>query len=206
MRKLLTIFALSLALTGGGAFAAQDGHEYAPIQEAKIQYKDWTYNGLADGKPVNLRQWMKDKKLVLVVYYAPWCGNWRFESPVVAKLYEKYKSSGFDVIAVNEYGTAQEAKSFFGEKGAPFTVVVESEDRGKVGETAHFGYRRASGDTRTYGSPYNVFLEPDKVAKEGALLTEKAFVVNGELVEEEAERFIRRLLGLPAEIDITVGK
>jgi thiol-disulfide isomerase/thioredoxin len=201
MRKfaLAALFAVILAgLSFGGFARANDDHEYAPIQESAIKYKNWTFKSL-DGAPVEFRQWAGDKKLVLVVYYAPWCGNWKYESAVVSKLYEKYKDKGFDVIAVNEYGTAAEAKTFFGEKGAPYTVVVESEDRAKVGSTTHFNYRRVSGDTRTWGSPYNVFLEPAKLAKEGDLLTERASIANGELVEADAEKFIREKLGLPAE-------
>ena len=41
--------------------------------------------------------------------------------------------------------------------------------------------------------------EPAKLSKKGDVLTEKTFVVNGELIEAEAEKFVREKLGLPAE-------
>ncbi len=50
----------------------------------------------------------------MVVYFAPWCGNWRFEAPVAAKLYEKYKAQGFEVIGVSEYASREDVKAFFG--------------------------------------------------------------------------------------------
>lgn len=180
---------------------SQESHEYAPIEEKAIKYKDWTLKNLkADASPVNLREWTKDKKLVLVMYYAPWCNNWKYQAPVAARLHDKYKGNGFDIIAVNEYGTCDEAKQFFGTGGAPYTVVVESENRQEMAKTTHAMYRRSTGDFRTYGSPYNVFLDPAKLNREGEVLTEKTWVVNGELVEAEAEKFIRERLGI-AEAD-----
>jgi hypothetical protein len=55
-----------------------------------------------------------------------------------------------------------------------------------------------TGDFRTYGSPYNIFLEPAAVIETGEVLAEQVTVANGELIEAEAEAFIRDKLGLPA--------
>jgi thiol-disulfide isomerase/thioredoxin len=198
MNKLFVLVALIITFAFGGAAAAraQGNHEYAPLEEKAINYQDWTFKSLKDDKPVNLREWAKGKRLVMVVYFAPWCPNWHNEAPVAAKLYEKYKMQGFDVIGVSEYGTRDDVKNFFGEKGAPYTVVSESESRDLRDKTSHYTIRQASGDTRRWGSPYNVFLEPSKLSKDGAMLTEKAWVVNGELIEADAEKFIRERLGL----------
>ena len=118
----------------------------------------------------------------MVVYFAPWCGNWRFEAPVAAKLYEKYKDQGFQVIAVSEYGSRDDVRTFFGPTGPPYTVVTESETRADRDKTAHYGYRQITGDKRNWGSPWNIFLDPANLTKEGDVLTEKAWVVNGELI------------------------
>lgn len=172
-------------------------HEYAPLLEKSFEYKDWTFKSLKDGSPVNLREFTKGKKLVMVVYFAPWCGNWKMEGPVVMRLYDKYKSAGFDVIAVSEYASAEDSRKYFEQTGgAPYTVVVESETRDERERTTHFGYRRACGDSRKWGSPFNVFLEPAKLKPKGDVLTEKTWIVGGELIEEDAERFIREKLGL----------
>jgi len=189
--------AFALAAVFPAAALAQAGHEYAPLVEQKIDYKDWTFKSLKDGSPVNLRELVKGKKLVMVVYFAPWCGNWKFEAPVVARLHEKYKASGFDVVAVSEYASADDTRQYFEEAGgAPYTVVVESEGREARDRTTHYGYRQACSDTRRWGSPFNVFLEPARLNATGDVLTEKAWVVGGELIEKDAEQFIREKLGL----------
>ena len=185
-----------------------DGHEIAPLEEQTLNYRDWTFKSLKDGAPVNLSAWLKGKKLALVVYYAPWCSNWRYEAPIVARLYEKYKQHGFDVIAVNEYGSLEDARQFFGETGAPYTVVVESEGREAREQTTHYAYRQACADPRRWGSPFNVFLEPAKLNTKGDVLAEKVWVVGGELVEADIEPFIRQRLGLKekAEVEPCVGE
>jgi thiol-disulfide isomerase/thioredoxin len=193
MTKLFALLALvfMLALVPSATLRAQENHEYAPIQEKTINYKDWTYKNLKDGQDVNLRDWAKNKKLVLVVYFAPWCPNWRYEAPVVARLYEKYKAQGLEVVGVSEYGSRDDVKTFFGAKGAPYMVVTESEARDARDKTSHYTYRQAAGDTRRWGSPFNIFFEPSKLSKSGDVVTEKAWVVNGELIEDEADKFIR---------------
>jgi thiol-disulfide isomerase/thioredoxin len=175
------------------------GHEYAPLQERELDYKDWTFKTYPAGEPVNLREWARGKRLVLVAYFAPWCGNWRMERPVLARLHEKYRPHGFDVIAVSNYATADELKNHFDPRPAAYTVVVESDTRDAREKTAHFKYRRRTGDTRKWGSPYNVFLTPATLKSLGDVLTERAWVVGGELIEAEVEQFIRAQLGLPEE-------
>ena len=180
--------------------AAQAGHEYSPLVEKTVNYKNWTLSDIKNDKPVDLRMRLQNKKLVMVVYFAPWCGNWRHEAPVVARLYEKYRNQGFEVIGVSEYASRDEVRKFFGDAGAPYTVVSESETREDREKTAHYGYRQLTGDTRRWGSPWNIFLEPASIAKTGDVLMEKAWVVNGELIEEEVDKFIaERLKGSTAQ-------
>ncbi|HEX8137309.1 MAG TPA: TlpA disulfide reductase family protein [Pyrinomonadaceae bacterium] len=195
MGRRFLFIALVLALAPATAWA-QAGHEYAPLQEKTVNYKDWTLKSLKDGAPVSLRSLTEGKRLVLVVYFAAWCPNWRNEAPIAASLYEKYKASGLEIIGVSEYAAAADVRAFFGEKGAPYPVVIESETREERDKTAHYNYRQLTGDTRRWGSPWNIFLEPSKLQKKGHLLTETAWVVNGELIEADVEKFIRERLGL----------
>ena len=142
-------FAVLSAVILSASARAQDGHEYAPLIEQKIDYRDWTFKSLKDGSPVNLRQSLAGKKLVMVVYFAPWCVNWKMEAPVVSRLYEKYRKDGFEVVAVSEYASADDTRKYFeGQGGAPYTVVVESETREARDQTTHYGYRQACGDSR----------------------------------------------------------
>ncbi len=185
--KTLLLLILAFVLS---PIAVQAQHEYSPLVEKTVNYKNWTLRNLKTDKPEDLRSLVAGKKLVMIVYFAPWCGNWRFEAPIAAKLYEKYKDQGFLVIGVSEYGSRDDVKAFFGEAGPPYPVVTESESRDDKQKTAHYGYRQLTGDTRNYGSPWNIFLEPAKLIATGDVLTEKAWVVNGELIEDEVDKFI----------------
>ena len=187
MIKFLAVVFFLFALVPS---AARAQHEYSPLVEKTVNYKNWTLKDLKEDKPVDLRSLVAGKKLVMVVYFAPWCGNWRFEAPVAAKLHEKYKDQGFQVIAVSEYASRDDVRTFFGPAGPPYPVVTESEVREDREKTAHYSYRQSTGDTRRWGSPWNIFLEPASLSKEGDLLAEKAWVVNGELIEADVDKFI----------------
>jgi thiol-disulfide isomerase/thioredoxin len=195
MKKLslaLSVFAL---VVSAAVARAQASHEYSPLVEKTVNYKNWKLPNLMTAKDEDLRNLIAGKKLVMVVYFAPWCGNWRNEAPIAAKLYEKYKAQGFQVIGVSEYANPGETTDFFGKDGPPYPVVSETGSREDKEKSLHYGYRQLTGDTRKWGSPWNIFLEPDKVNKSGEVLTEKAFVVNGELIEDEVDKFIASKVG-----------
>ncbi|HET9713307.1 MAG TPA: TlpA disulfide reductase family protein [Pyrinomonadaceae bacterium] len=197
MKKLLFLSILALLLSSGIA-TAQGGHEYSPLVEKTVNYKNWQLPNLKTDKPEDLRKLIAGKKLVMVVYFAPWCGNWKNEAPIAAKLYEKYKDQGFQVIGVSEYASRDDVRTYFGEAGPPYPVVTESELREDKVKTPHYEYRQLTGDKRNWGSPWNIFLEPGKVNSKGDVLVETAWVVNGELIEEEVDKFIASKVGAPS--------
>jgi thiol-disulfide isomerase/thioredoxin len=197
MKKLILI--VSIVLASALASSAQS-HEYSPLVEKTVNYKSWTLNDLATNKPTSLRSLMAGKKLVMVLYFAPWCPNWKNEAPVAATLYDKYKSQGFEIIGVGEYGSRDDVKNYFGPSGPPYPVVIESESREDRDKTPHYGYRQLTGDTRKWGSPWNIFLDPAKCNSTGEVLTEKAWVVNGELIEADVDKFIHDRLAANAVI------
>ena len=188
MKKLILVALFVILSTA--ALHGQGNHEYSPLVEKTVNYKNWTLKDLANNKPTDLRSLMAGKKLVMVLYFAPWCPNWKNEAPVAGGLYEKYKAQGFEIVGVSEYGPRDDVKNFFGPTGAPYPVVTESESRDDREKTAHYGYRQLTGDTRRWGSPWNIFLEPSKCSSNGDVLMEKAWVVNGELIEADVDKFI----------------
>ena len=59
---------------------------------------DFTMND-PEGKPVQLSSLRG--KVVLIDFWASWCGPCRQENPNVVKLYQKYNSKGFEIIGVS---------------------------------------------------------------------------------------------------------
>ena len=192
-----TLFILAVILLSFSFALAQN--EQAPVLEKELTYRDWTYKNVLTGENINLRDAVRGRKLVMVVYFAAWCPNWKHEAPFAQKLYEKYKSSGFEIIGVAEYDTIENTKISMNNYKITFPVVIESDSRAAKQTTLHYEYRRSAGDTRNWGSPWNIFLQPSLLEKKGDTLLKKAFVVNGELIEPEAEAFVREKLGLPKE-------
>lgn len=182
-------------------------NEQAPIVEKNITYKDWTYKNIQTGADTSLRQLTADKKLVIVVYYAPWCPNWRFDAPMLVRLYNKYKGQGLEIVGVGEYDPLPSLKNNLDFLKIPFPAVYESDERAAKQKTLHYEYRRTTGDARGWGSPWYIFLETAKMEKKGDVLVKRSHVINGEMIEAEGEKFIREKLGLSAvEAKAAVGK
>lgn len=183
-------------------------NELAPITEKTFDYKDWVYKNVETDKDVNLRKFTNGKKLVMVVYWAPWCPNWKYDAAFVQGLYEKYRDKGFDVIGVGEYDPVDKMRAHIKEYKLTFTNVYESVSSADRLKTVHYTQRTEVGDTRKWGSPWYVFLEGAKLEPEGQIvMSKKPHVVNGELMRKETEVFIQQKLGIAAAAQTAgVGK
>ena len=190
------LFAIAIVLFALTAGFAQN--EQSPIVEKEINYKTWTYKDVHSNTEVSLRDLTKGKKLVVVVYFAPWCHNWQHDAPFLQKFYDKYKAAGLEIVGVGEYDPVASMKSNLDSMKITFPVVYESVDRVEWQKTHHYDYRKSTGDNRTWGSPWYILLETALLEKKGDTLVKKTHVINGEMVEVEGEKFIRERLGLPA--------
>jgi len=72
-----------------------------------------------DNKPVSLDQYKG--KVLLVDFWATWCGPCRAELPHVMEAYKKYKDQGFDILSISlDYAdrtTPEQYKEWIAEKG-----------------------------------------------------------------------------------------
>jgi peroxiredoxin len=194
--KIISAILLSLTFT---AFAFGQ-NEQSPMVEKEFAYKDWTYKSINSDAKVNLRDFAKGKKLVMVVYWAPWCHNWEHDRDFVQGLYDKYKDKGLAVIGVGEYDPVSKMRDHIEKNKLTFPMVYESDNSSKRITTVHFAQRTEAGDTRRWGSPWYVFLDPATLEPSGEFLTKKTTVVNGELIKQDAEKYIQQKLGTSASV------
>jgi peroxiredoxin len=79
----------------------------------------------ADGR--NLRLQEQRGQVVLVNFWASWCGPCKQEMPHLGRLYDKYRSSGFTLLAVNIDDDARQGVATAQRWGLKFPVLLDAE-------------------------------------------------------------------------------
>jgi len=88
MKKLSLALSILALVISAGVARAQTSHEYSPLVEKTVNYKSWKLPNITTAKDEDLRNLIAGKKLVMIVYFTPWCDNWRNEAPIAAKSYD----------------------------------------------------------------------------------------------------------------------
>lgn len=76
-----------------------------------------------DGNPVSLASFRG--KVTLIDFWASWCGPCRRENPYVAKLYEKYKDHGFEILGVSLDNNKERWMKAIEQDALPWTHVSD---------------------------------------------------------------------------------
>jgi peroxiredoxin len=87
---------------------------------------DFTLRTL-DGQKLRLGE--QRGSVVLVNFWATWCGPCRQEMPHLNKLYEKYKASGFVLLGVNVDDDSAQAVGVATKLGVTFPVLPDADKR-----------------------------------------------------------------------------
>ena len=190
-RSLVILIAAALLLTPPSSTLASDEPEPAPIVERRMDFYDLTLRQ-RDGSPLNLRQYISGKQLVIVSFVAGWCRNSNENGHVVKRLYDKYGDKGLGVVVVAEYSDGQELEQHINRIGINYPVVIETDDREARKKSIHFKYRQSVGDKRKWGTPFYVILDARDILPAGANqpLARRVHTVSGEIIESEAEQFV----------------
>ena len=78
-----------------------------------------------DGKPISLADYRG--KVVLLDFWAVWCGPCLGEIPRIKAVYEKYRDKGFDVIGVSLDEDAAVLREFIKEKEMPWRQIFDGQ-------------------------------------------------------------------------------
>ncbi len=75
----------------------------------------------------NLRLQEQRGRVVLVNFWATWCGPCRQEMPQLSKLYEKYRAAGFVLLGVNVDDDVHRAADLAARLGLKFPVLLDTD-------------------------------------------------------------------------------
>lgn len=64
--------------------------------------------------------------VVLINFWASWCGPCRQEMPILNAIHNKYKALGFTVLGVNVEEQVANARSFIADRPVDFPILIDS--------------------------------------------------------------------------------
>jgi len=112
----LLLLGASLALPGVAPAAVKVGDPAV----------DFTLNARGGGAPVSLSS-LKGQ-VVLINFWASWCGPCRQEFPLLDTIYKKYKKLGFTIIGLNVEPDQNDAEGFLKQNPVTFPILYDPKD------------------------------------------------------------------------------
>ena len=80
-----------------------------------------------DGKNVKLSELAGN--VVLINFWASWCGPCLQEMPLLNAIHKKYEPLGFTVLGVNVEENSGNAKAFLADRGVDFPVLLDTKNK-----------------------------------------------------------------------------
>ena len=145
------------------------------------------FEGLNDSGSHALNDW--HGKVVLVNYWATWCGPCREEIPLLVKLQAQYASRGLQVVGIaTDESSQKDVKDYLSTMVVNYPMLMGTEDVDRM--VAGFG-------GNLIGLPFSALLDRD-----GHVIKLSA----GQLDPKEADQMVRDALARPVPAAGTAGK
>jgi thiol-disulfide isomerase/thioredoxin len=122
------VFAISAMLADGEVTINFESEPPAPGEEEdtleSLVGKEMELQGFGiDGTPLDMSYFQG--KVVLIDFWATWCGPCRAEIPNILANWQQYHDAGFEVIAISVDRDLKELRSFVAQENPPWTVVAD---------------------------------------------------------------------------------
>ena len=117
MRKFNRLIVVVLLALGSVASHAVGIREEAP---------DFTLKSL-DGSNLRLEEYRG--QVVLINFWASWCGPCRQEMPLLDRLHHRYEDTGFAVLGVNVEGEVAPAQKIVDKTNVTFPVLIDEKQK-----------------------------------------------------------------------------
>jgi thiol-disulfide isomerase/thioredoxin len=124
---LLIILSILVILV---SMACQEGKRVSSISQYAFTLPD------LQGEKISYADF--EGQVLMVNFWAPWCGPCRRETPDLIDLYEEYKNQGLQVLGVAvAFRGEQSVRDFAGQYGIPYPILFGNDDLVK----AYGGFR-----------------------------------------------------------------
>ena len=97
-----------------------------PVVAPTTPAPDFTLRAM-DGPNMRLQE--QRGRVVMINFWATWCGPCRQEMPHLNRLYEKYRASGFVLLGVNVDDDTRNAAEVATKLGVKFPVLLDTDKR-----------------------------------------------------------------------------
>lgn len=95
----------------------------AAVDSGMLRFDPATSLETLDGRTTTLRE--LGGTIILLNFFATWCGPCRLETPGFVKLHLKYRDLGAEIVAIAEDSSRKDIRKFMQEFGIAYPVVID---------------------------------------------------------------------------------